>query len=148
MPLNKEFQLKIKVLRKDLRKLNRIEGLEGLEQKLSELAAAGSGLQAVEVLKDAGRAARDTVLRRTPKGPTGNLRRAVFFSADQPFHDPKGPSVLVGVNKRIAPHALLHELGTSRQQPRPFFRPGIATAKPLVKRIVERGLKKIVEGLT
>jgi HK97 gp10 family phage protein len=128
-----------------LRRGSRIEGIEELEKAIERLGKVGGG-PAVGVLVDGGKQMKADVLARTPRGPTGNLRKAIFLDATDPFHDPKGPSVLVGINHRIAPHWHFLELGTSKQDASPFFRPGVLKSRAQVTELIRLGLKKIVES--
>ena len=74
------------------------------------------------------------------------INAPIFRDASDPYHDPKGPSVLVGINHRIAPHWHFLELGTSKMKARPFFRPGVKAAKTKAHAIIVAGLKRIAEG--
>jgi HK97 gp10 family phage protein len=137
-------RISIKSQGRALRRGSRIEGIEELEKQITRLGKIGGG-PAVGVLVDGGKEMKAEVLARTPLGPTGNLRKAIFLDATDPFHDPKGPSVLVGINHRIAPHWHFLELGTSRQNARPFFRPGVLKSKGKVTGLIRLGLKRIIE---
>jgi len=139
-------RISIKGQRRALKKsASFIEGTQELTRRLTALGAAG-GKEAVPVVIEWGKEAKAEVLSRTPLGPTGNLRRGIFLDARDPFHDPAGPSVIVGINHNIAPHWHFLELGSSRQKPEPFFRPGIRASRKRGEAIVKSGLKKIVEA--
>jgi len=82
---------------------------------------------------------------------TGLLRSAIFASQGKPEKWPKGPSVIVGVNAKKAPHGHLIEFGTARAPAHPFLRPAVRAVRPMTARImaeiVQRKIAKVERGL-
>jgi HK97 gp10 family phage protein len=59
----------------------------------------------------------------------------------------EGPSVIAGINLKRAPHAHLVEFGHGGPHPappHPFLRPAAIAARPLVRQIIEDGLKRLL----
>lgn len=126
------------------RKGSYIEGLDQIEQNLERVLNAATGKQAKAVFLAAATEGKKSILNRTPMGKTGNLRRSIF--ADE--GDPAKSDALVGINRKIAPHANLVEFGHAGSHPappHPFFRPGIADAAPKMATIIKDGLVKVIE---
>jgi hypothetical protein len=72
------------------------------------------------------------------------LRDAIFVDARY-----RGkPSVLVGVNYRLAPHAHLVEYGTVRWAGKPFFRPAVAQTASTVRAMLRQGIAEIIAKQT
>lgn len=129
----------------------RLEGLQEISANIDRILkeTGRSGARAVgekikRVLMGGALMVRDEVRDMAPHGKTGNLKRGVFAA----YGREDKPDVLVGVNYRIAPHAHLVEFGhggPNAAPPHPYFRPGIAAAKPLAIRAIADGLRKVIE---
>jgi HK97 gp10 family phage protein len=117
------------------------ETIEKIEQMIS-MGQPGKPMYkaAKEVYIKAALVVRDEARRRAPV-KTGALKKSIFAA----HGNENKPNALVGVNYRIAPHAHLIEYGSMKNRPYPFFRPGISASANEVKKIIETGLKKIVE---
>lgn len=122
-------------IRKQVASATSIEGVDELQKKFANLIAVANTEPVVEALADWARAIRDTGksnLRNILKPPpnTGALMESMFYDARDPFNRGKdadiGPSVIAGINHNKAPHWHFLELGTVRQQARPYWRPAIA----------------------
>ena len=138
-------RISIKGQRRALRKATRIEGLDDLQKDLVKLGSI-AGKPIIPVLVEAGQVVKKGVESRV-KVRTGLLKSAVFLDASDPFHDPKGPSVLVGVNHRRAPHAFIIEFGSHKQQPQPYFRPGVQASRGPVQRVLVDGLNEALRKI-
>lgn len=129
----------------------RLEGLPeisaAIDRILSETKRSGAravGEKVKRVLMGGALMVRDEVRDMAPQGETGNLKRGVFAA----YGREDKPDVLVGMNYRIAPHAHLVEFGhggPNAAPPHPYFRPGIAAAKPLAIRSIAEGLKRVID---
>lgn len=149
-----QAQQKIESAAEEIRRLSRnlaaaqkrSAKIEGIGELANQIEKIGSlvGPDVVKVLAEASDIGKDEVLKGTPLGPTGNLRKAIFRDSRDPYHDPKGPSVLVGINHKIAPHWHFLELGTSKQDARPFFRPGITRSTSRMTQRIAAGCRQII----
>ena len=124
-----------------------IRGQKELTGQLERLAGSVRGSEVVDVLVGAAMLIADDARRRVPVR-TGLLKSAIFVSARNPFHDARGPSVLIGVNSKKAPHAHLIELGTKHMGAKPYFRPAREAQKKPAAKKVESGLLKIIKRET
>lgn len=131
MPRNVNFQL---------------EGLTEALGKIDNLRKSAEGRKAIKAVDDAAKVTQKSVLSRTPKGPTGNLRRSIKRGARP--HFVKGYEKLrrfVYSDRKIAPHLHLVEFGHGGPRPapaHPFFRPGVESARDDVRRILTSGMKE------
>lgn len=136
------------------RRAFRFEGMDELMEKLDEMTARvtgqGDGIRTARLgddIKDvlmvpANRLA-EKARQYAPEGETGNLKDGIFASKG----DPNQPSVLVGVNMKLAPHAHLVEFGhagPAPAPPHPFMRPAVETTKGQIRADIEDGLRKII----
>jgi HK97 gp10 family phage protein len=125
----------------------RIEGLAELQKRISDILDRTTGerikrihMGAALVLRDE---ARDLapVLRKPKKGRVAGLLKSAIFAA---YGKDTDPSVLVGVNYRIAPHAHWLEFGNARIPAQPFMRPAIAAVRSKVVAVIAEGYRKLL----
>lgn len=125
---------------REVKDVFKVQGLEKITDRLAEVIDEANGKKAKEVYLSAAMKIRDGARTRAPK-VTGKLRESIFAARG----DMNKPNALVGVNYRIAPHAHLVEYGTVKSRPRPFLRPAISASAAEVRKVIESGLRKIVE---
>lgn len=82
---------------------------------------------------------------KAPRGPTGNLKRAVVVKK-MPKSDQFSPTSIVAIDRKIAPHAGLVEFGSSRNSGKPYFRPAWDVTKGPVLALVTSEFKRLVKG--
>jgi hypothetical protein len=137
-----------------------LEGLPDLFDKLNNVALMVDGNEVYQdVLLPAAYIGRDMIKQEAPfnarrkKGV--HLRDAVFAAIGDPSRDPRGPTVLIGVNRRKAPHAHLLEKGTKERitkrgrktgsvKARRFFQRGLTRARPWMARRIAAGVKLLI----
>jgi len=138
----------------------KLEGMEKLSRKMFEMDELLRNVGR-ETAKEQGEMLADRIRANIPTGPTGNLRRSVVVKTM-----PGGWPVIVGIDRRIAPHAHLVEYGTSdRRYPKskalaigdekrawvgpmpakPFFRPALDGSRDKVLSNMESDIKKAIE---
>ena len=121
-----------------------ITGLAELDAKLQALGGLQKEKRAEmqQVLLEGVQAIRNQIVARVPVD-TGKLRDSLK-AAISPSKD---AAAFAAVDRKIAWYGRLVEFGHGGAQPRPFWRPGIAAAKPEVIAIVKQGLAKIIEDI-
>ena len=122
-------------------------GLKEIEANVNRLLEAlggrngrAVGEEVKRVLMGGALVVRDEAMDLVPVR-TGLLKSAIFAA----YGDDRKPDVLVGVNRRRAPHAHLVEYGTVNMQAQPFMRPAITYTRGKVITVVAEGLKKIID---
>lgn len=126
-------------LSKDAAKAFEIEGLNEILGNVAAVMDGVTGRAVKETYLKAGLVLRDNARRLAPRR-TGTLRLSIFAARG----DENKPNVLVGADHRIAYYAHMVEYGTVRQPARPFLRPAISASAPEMKRIIETGLRQII----
>jgi HK97 gp10 family phage protein len=121
----------------------KIEGTEELEAKIVQLNNGMTGKKISHRILPLAKEVADHIRDGTPRGPTGNLKRSIIAKELTP-RESVG-TVIVAVDRKIAPHAHLLEFGTVRMSPHPFFRPGWDSVKDHVSREFKEVLKGQVE---
>lgn len=144
--------------------------MAGITTSLSGLAGARANVKATRAklrsssvgagIKSAAEKLRSKVEDAAPKGPTGNLKRAIKADTNPAFATRITASNLaqyVYVDLKIAPHTFLIEFGTAQRKqkggrrtgaidpPQPFFRPTVASSRNEVRRLVEGTLRKAIQ---
>jgi len=123
-----------------------------LVQKLEALGAAVDGKRIIDALMVAAMTVRNEIRSRAPYDPKRkqgtHLRDAIFAGRGQPEKDPKGPSVLFGVNYKRAPHAHLLEYGTVKMSAKPYFRPGVTASRDAVAGHLAGGIQAVIAEAT
>jgi len=122
--------------------------LEGVDQLLARFARAVDQISGddrlYEDLLQAARVAQREVQELAPVR-TGLLRSAIGAGRGRPELYQRGPSVVVVLNRRRAPHAHLLEYGTRYLRPRPFWRPGLSAVRPMVSVMVLQALEAALQ---
>lgn len=119
-------------------------GIRELESAIARLRTFNSDQSAAvrKVDRKAARATRNIIRAETPKGPTGNLERAVQV---RKF----GGLTLVWINRKIAPHLHWVNFGArgGAMPANPFFDRGRNKSRGVVRATLTAGYKPIIEGL-
>jgi HK97 gp10 family phage protein len=124
-----------------------IKGIDQLE-KAANKAIKSMNEGKTKLIYEQAKKVRNRIKEKAPRGETGNLKAAAYAS----YIPPKlGREVFAfaGIRPRKAPHAHLVEFGHGGPHPappHPFFRPAWDEMKSEVRRNIEEGLKKAVEG--
>jgi HK97 gp10 family phage protein len=146
----------------------RLEGLAKLQEQMAGLMEFGENggsanratgqevkriyMGAALLLRDEARS-RAPILKSEVKGHVPGLLKKAIFAA---YGEPTKPSVLVGVNYKIAPHAWLVEFGTSQRSTKsgkstgigpaqPFMRPALTAVRSKCVAIIAEGLRGLIE---
>lgn len=139
----------------------KLEGMEKLSRKMFEMDEVLKQVSR-ETAREQGEMLADRIRANIPTGPTGNLKRSVVVKAM-----PGGWPIIVGIDRRIAPHAHLVEFGTSTRSVQsakvltdgetffgkevapmgdnPFFRPAVDGSRDQVLRNMESDMKKAID---
>lgn len=118
-------------------------GVEGLDQMYDNMERVLDATSAKELKKDfmvAGSLLRDEARGNAPYR-TGKLRASIFVDEG----DPAKADVLVGVNLRKAPHALLVHYGTSKMQARPFFTQAVSATRTIMAKVIVDSIQKAIQ---
>jgi hypothetical protein len=122
-----------------------IDGLPELRKSLAGMINAVSAKEVKQIALGGGRIVASAIRQESPYDPKRtegiHLRDAVFLGGGKEDK----PDVLVGVSLRKAPHGLLVEFGTTKTQPNPFFRRGVARSGNAAAEHIERGLVQIID---
>jgi HK97 gp10 family phage protein len=135
------------------KKTIRVYGIEELAAQLSEITKRVDASD--EVKKAYMKAAlflRDAARAKAPVGPTrkykgtvrhgGTLRSAIFAA----YGNRDKNNVLVGVNRRIAPHAHWIEFGNARRtKAQPYMRPAVSESRMELGGILRDELLRIIK---
>lgn len=119
------------------------KGMDEFQDRLSKIVNEVTGAEMKEVMLEGALLLRDEARRRAPV-KTGALRKGIFAARG----DANKPSVLVGVNYKIAPHAHLIEFGHGGPRPappKPYMRPAIDASAIRIQNIMKSGFAKIIE---
>ncbi len=126
------------------RRALKFEGVDELIEALDKVASAVSGQEVKEgLMKRVGIPLRDKARAMAPV-KTGELRRAIYAA----YGDENKPTILVGVNYKIAPHAHLVEFGHAGPHPappHPYMRPAIAESIELAKKGIEETYAEVIK---
>lgn len=122
----------------------RIEGIPELIRKLEEAAKVVGHEKVQDLTYEAMQMMTDRVQSNVNSinAVTGNLRRSPVT------RKMRGSTAISAIDRKIAPHASLIEQGTSRMAAQPYFRPAWDNMRDTVKKHVEQGLKRLIEGAT
>jgi HK97 gp10 family phage protein len=127
----------------------RWEGIPELQRNVDAILAKVGHRQGQEVgrevkrvLMGAALVVRDEAKDLVPV-KTGLLKSAIFAA----YGDERKADVLVGVNRKIAPHAHLVEFGASHSAAHPFMRPAITATRAKVANVVADGMKKLLQEI-
>jgi len=124
-----------------------LKGLDTLERKCNQIMKEVSKEKTKLLLKEA-RVVRDRIKSKAPKGPTGNLKKAVYAKAYA--ETTSSPAVaFAGIRPKKAPHAHLVEYGHGGPHPappHPFFRPALDEVMPKIKEDIAKELGRTIEG--
>jgi len=122
----------------------RIEGIPELNRKLEEAAKVVGHEKVQDLTYEAMQMMTDRVQSNVNSinAVTGNLRRSPVT------RKMSGSTAISAIDRKIAPHAAIVEQGTSRMAAQPFFRPAVDAMWGSVKKHVENGLKRLIEGAT
>jgi HK97 gp10 family phage protein len=146
-----------------------LEGFKDLEKNMRGLRGFVNSKQVVEGLHDGVKVMGRIAKNKAPKGPTGNLKRAIRTGI---FRKQKrgSPAVFMGIDYRRGPHAHLVEYGTKRRIPRkysvlkfeidgqiiyvrrvgpmpakPFWRPAVDIGKNAAGRVASKKIAREIE---
>lgn len=149
-----------------------LTGLKGTEEKMQQVKNLLNSESVQDALLPAAQIVRDTAKRLVNEGPgerkdgskrphlrdlifaTKGRRRGFIGAIARAIRGERGPSVIIGVDRKKAPHAHLVEFGHIqtthdgrgvKQVPaRPYMRPATAIARPMVIAIIENRLKSLL----
>jgi HK97 gp10 family phage protein len=134
------------------KRANEIAGLPELFNQLNDLGDAVEEDDVYKVLMHGAFVLRDEAKDLAPYDPKRkkgtHLRDAIFATEGDPSKDPRGPNVIAGVNKKLAPHAGLVERGTSKMPARPYWRPAVNATRPAIAEILAGGIRDIIAKVT
>lgn len=125
------------------RKALAFEGMDEFQERLAKIVDETTGKEIKDVLMGPAILIRDDARRRV-RSKTGKLVKAIFAARG----DENKPSVIVGVNFKIAPHAHLTEFGHGGPRPappHPYMRPAIDTNSTRSIQMMKDGFTKIIE---
>ena len=122
----------------------RIEGIPELNRKLEKAAEVVGHEKVQDLTYEAMQMMTERVQANVNgiSAVTGRLRRSPVT------RKMSGSTAISAIDRKIAPHAHLVEQGTSRMAAQPFFRPAWDNMRDTVKKHVEQGLKRLIEGAT
>lgn len=133
-----------------------IEGLAELQSNIANLMSRATGtevkkiwMQAALDLRDAARdyapIAKQDIVHYEKGQPKRIIRpgalRAAIFAA---YGEPDKPNVLVGVNRRIAPHGYWIEFGNARIPAQPYMRPALSLMRSDCVATIAEGYRKLL----
>jgi HK97 gp10 family phage protein len=122
----------------------KIEGVPELERKLDKMTKSVSGEKMSPICLKAAQMVRDAIKQKAPQGPTGNLRRSPVAKLMTPREF--FALAIAAIDRKIAPHAHLLEFGTVKMRPHPFFRPAWDENREKANKMVQDGIKQLIEG--
>jgi HK97 gp10 family phage protein len=140
-------------------------GLKGTTEKMQQVKTLLNSEEVQDALLPAAMLVRDTAKRLVREGPgkrrdgskRKHLRDLIFATKGKRrgkgilgafanvLAGDLGPNVIIGVDRKQAPHAHLVEFGTAKMPARPYLRPAVAVARPLVVAVIENGLKRLLK---
>jgi len=126
----------------------KMEGLDELSKALKKLADGLPPEQVEPILKQGAKTITDSMKQKAPKGPTGNLKKAIKVKKLKNNNYAQPAVYIAAVDRKKAPHAHLVEFGHGGPHPAPpypFFRPAVDENENKVYKDVEDGIKKLVE---
>jgi len=121
--------------------------LDKLERKCNQILKE-VGREERQILLDAARYIKDGIkqnIRSRFDKKTGNLLGSPYAVA-YPETTSSMAVAFAGIRPKRAPHAHLLESGTVNMPPHPFFEPAIDERKGPAMDMIEKGLKKTIEG--
>lgn len=123
-----------------------VDGLPELKRAIRAMAEAGRTVEAKRLYLQAGAVLRDAARQLAPYNPRrkrGTHLRDAIFVGGGPLSK---PDVLVGVNRRKAPHAWIVEFGRRGWVGKPYWRPAISSTKRTILDMISRGLCALFES--
>ncbi|MDQ7790141.1 MAG: HK97 gp10 family phage protein [Clostridia bacterium] len=126
-----------------------LEGVEKLQRDLQRLADSLPPNEVEPVLRKGATVITKEVKRNITgqfKRRTGNLVRSAKTKKLRAYPNEPAPYISA-IDRKVAPHAHLHEFGTVKMPARPFFRPGVDAKREEVLTEVERGLLARLDGV-
>lgn len=126
----------------------RIEGLDRLGRALDRLKKSVGPDKTEPAVYEAAQMVTRSVSANISarfKVKTGNLARSPVTKKMPRRGRNPAPSIS-GIDRRIAPHAHFHELGTSKMSARPFFRPAWHSTKGAASNHIKRSIKNSIKG--
>ncbi len=142
----------------------KVLGQRVLAKRIKELGDKIDGREVVKIHLQAARAAAAIIRAEAPRGPTGNLQRAIVTGVFK-TRPRKRRAAFVMVDRRIAPHLHWTEFGTAerfqntkkgsskkkksigRVKPNPFFSRGRNKSRPVVKALLVAGWKQLFSNV-
>lgn len=121
-----------------------IEGLDKAIQKVRSLVSALEAKNVENVLKNGAQIIADKAEDNAPVDE-GVLKSAIKAKKGKRRGNAV-TSAFAAVDRKKAPHGWLVEHGTSRMAAQPYFRPAVNETLDEVKRTVEDGIRKLLEG--
>ncbi len=132
----------------------KLEGAEELKKQFQYLVKSVHPDQVEPVLMNGARKLAKAIRDKAPRGPTGNLKKAVKAKKlERIGFNPA--SAIAAVDRKRAPHAGLVEWGhalvragkvVGHVPPHPFFRPAVDENHGRILGDITKDLKKMVEG--
>ncbi len=121
-----------------------LDGMRQLQRQIERLAKAFPEGKTEEISLQAAEVIAEDARQRAPV-ESGRLKRAIQAKR---WKRGKSESVVLAAvdrSKNGAPHAGLVEFGTSRTAAKPYFRPAVESKSGESRRILEQGLRQLVE---
>jgi HK97 gp10 family phage protein len=125
----------------------KLKGLDELERNTNKMLKA-LGAEKQKLLMEQAQVVRDAVRQAAPRGLTGNLKGAAYAKS-MPETTVYPVAGFAGIRGGKAPHGHLVEYGHGGPHPAPaypFFFRAWESVKDRVRRAIEEGLKKTIEG--
>lgn len=129
-----------------LRKVGAQIGVSGIDEIKANIAATldrAQGMEAKRVFMGAALIGMHKIEELAPRGKTGRLRRAPIVK----YGDPKKPNVLLGVSRKIAPHAGLVEKGHGGPHPapaHPYYKPAVNSTRNEMAAHIAKGMRDLI----
>lgn len=133
----------------------KLEGAEELKKQFQDLVKSVHPDQVEPVLMKGARKMAKAIRDKAPRGPTGNLKKAVKAKQLKRYGFQPAPAI-AAVDRKRAPHAGLVEFGHAivragkvigHVPPHPFFRPAVDENHDRILGEVTGKIKKMVEGV-
>lgn len=145
-----------------------LTGVRGTEEQMQMVKRLLNAEEVQDALLPAAMLVRDTAKRLVREGPgrrkdgsrRPHLRDLIFATKGKrigyggavgriamAIGGEVGPSVIIGIDRKKAPHAHLVEFGHGGPHPapaHPFIRPAVSVARPLVIAVIENRLRKLL----
>ena len=133
----------------------KLEGAEDLKKQFQDLVKSVHPDKVEPVLMKGARKLAKAIRDKAPRGPTGNLKKAVRAKQLKRIGFNPAPAI-AAVDRKRAPHAGLVEYGHALVRngkvighvpPHPFFRPAVDENGNRILGEVTGEIKKLVEGV-